>query len=699
MKWILIAIFLIISCPRPGLRKITARDYLTEARRNYRNHPLYAYSLLTDSIHSDEHVQVRTEILVRMYIDQCEYDRAAALLDSVDWTVPLTPYENTMLLLKNKRWRTLLETTSDNLLKGIACYHLHDYAQAIDFLVEPARPHDYRKIYLTRVYMEQAEYAQALQTLFSIDSINSYLYPAYQDMLFALFSHYDDHTVILTELQKLKKPHLREYVRLQVYEKLHDTKNIERSAWNLIRHHPKSDGAYYACQFVTANNKTDHKAIGKVYYYHDDYNRALPHFTKATHDDAVNYYCGRIHYRWKNYTTSIRYFSRSTWSAAYYYRGRAYEAIGNNERAIAIYDSLFLLRRNSKYATRSLRRKAFLLEDAGDTLRAVETFLRINNKDTKFRAAMQLVQLGKFSEAEQILRISDDPEFIYWRAKIKEKSDEPDESLTTYLVNIHPLSYYTLVLSKTPVVFDTMEINTWISQFDDSIVTFSAPDSAHLNNAVRYFSLNETEYALSELALIENTSTHDLLFLSRLCAQYGANKQSILYSLQIKEIAEKSGVRTTPRALFRLIYPIRYVFRIIDQDMDASLCLAMIWQESLFDPDAQSHADARGLMQIIPSTGGKIAHDLGITYYSLYDPSTSIQFGTYYFHNLYQDFESVPLSLAGYNAGPVPVRRWITKRASHELDEFIDLIPYDETRDYVKRVLGRQVIYETLLEM
>jgi soluble lytic murein transglycosylase-like protein len=312
---------------------------------------------------------------------------------------------------------------------------------------------------------------------------------------------------------------------------------------------------------------------------------------------------------------------------------------------------------------------------------------------------MQLLLLGKFEDAEKILRISDEPEFIYWQTKIREKSGESTDSLRTYLVKTHPLSYYSLVQNRSTLVFDTMTIATWISQFGDSTVTFGASDSAHLSNAVRYFSMNETRYAIAELDLIPNKSAQDLLFLSRLCAQYGANKQSILYSLEIRRIAEKNGVHTNPAALFRLLYPTRYMFRIMDQGMDASLCLAMIWQESLFDPDAQSHADARGLMQIIPTTGAKIARDLGVSSYSLYDPTTSIRFGTYYYSNLFRDFESVPLSLAGYNAGPVRVKQWLTKRARYDMDEFIDLIPYDETREYVKRVLGRQVIYETLLEM
>ena len=103
-------------------------------------------------------------------------------------------------------------------------------------------------------------------------------------------------------------------------------------------------------------------------------------------------------------------------------------------------------------------------------------------------------------------------------------------------------------------------------------------------------------------------------------------------------------------------------------------------------------------MQIIPSTGAKIAKDLDVASYSLYEPITSVQFGTYYFLNLLKEFDSVPLSLAGYNAGPVRVRRWAKQNPRYEIDEFIDLIPYDETRNYVKHVLSRQIIYETLFE-
>jgi soluble lytic murein transglycosylase len=199
------------------------------------------------------------------------------------------------------------------------------------------------------------------------------------------------------------------------------------------------------------------------------------------------------------------------------------------------------------------------------------------------------------------------------------------------------------------------------------------------------------------LNMIEDKSPHDLLYLSKLCARYGADKQSILYSLKLKRFAKKYNIKKFPVELYKLMYPVRYTFLIKNQQIDLGLCLAMIWQESLFDPEALSPANARGIMQIIPPTAQKIARDLDVQSYSLYYPSTSIKFGCYYFLNLLNDFKSIPLSLAGYNAGPVRVKKWIEQDPNYEIDEFIDLIPYNETRNYVKSILSREIIYKTLL--
>jgi len=697
MRKMFFLIFLIISCPKPGLQKATCIDYLKEAERVYKENPLYAYNILNDSTICTTYPLRRAEILVKLYLNQREYQRAAALLDSIHWQIPLSPQEKEFILLKTRRWEMLIHNTNDTLLLGIAYNHLDKSEEAIKLLSSPQKPHDYRIINLARVYIKKDDLKNAFNTLLSIDSLSDYLYQDYQKLLFTIFLNYEDFKTVQKELTKIKKPDLRAYILLKIYEKKEDKKNLKKTAWKLIKKYPGSEGAYYALRYVKPTTKAEHKAVGKVYFYHKDYNKAVIHFKSSKKDNAVNYYLGRIYYNKKNYSLSLKYLARSNWAAAYYYRGRIYEKLKKFNRAIMVYDSLYTAHNKSKYATRGFKRKAFLLEDIGDTLKAVETFLKIDEKNTRFRAAMQLFRLGALDKADSILRISDDPAFIYWRIRILERLGKPTDELQEDLSRKYPLSYYTVVRINKGVVFDTMTLEDWIKTFDDTIVSFSRDDSLHLLKAQKYFRLNETEYAGKELDLIREKSAQDILYLSKLCSKHGADKQSILYALKIKKMAKQNNLNKFPVELFELMYPIKYTFTILEQKIDLSLCLAMIWQESLFDPEARSWADARGIMQIIPPTAKKIARELNIQNYSLYEPSLSIKFGCYYFLNLLNEFKSVPLSLAGYNAGPVRVKRWIEQDPNYELDEFIDLIPYNETRNYVKSILSRRVIYQQLI--
>ncbi|MEO0189822.1 MAG: transglycosylase SLT domain-containing protein, partial [candidate division WOR-3 bacterium] len=93
-----------------------------------------------------------------------------------------------------------------------------------------------------------------------------------------------------------------------------------------------------------------------------------------------------------------------------------------------------------------------------------------------------------------------------------------------------------------------------------------------------------------------------------------------------------------------MLYPMRYIFTIQESNIDIYLALSIIWQESNFDPNAKSPANAQGLMQIIPATGKAIAEELGVLSYSLYDPETSIRFGSYYLGRMYKDFGELPLA-------------------------------------------------------
>ena len=694
---LLVTLLLIISCPRPSVKEVPELEYLKEARRIHTKNPIQAYHILENRVVSPQYVEEKNSVLLSIYLEQREYRRAAELLDSVDWMLPLTTLERDIILLRTENWHRIIARTDNELLKGIALYNLGAFDQAIDFLSKEKGPEAYRLIYLAKAYMEIEDYESALSAIFLVNTIGDYLFDEYQEILFKILLEIPDLDIVQAELKNLKDPALREYVLLKMYEKKKNKKKLTSTAWNLIKNHPKSPGAYDALAFVKPKTKSENKAYGRVYYYFNEYAKALKYLRRGILDDASNYYLGRIYYSTKKYNQALRHFAACSWSAAYYYRGRIYERTSENDRAISVYDSLAQLRKGSEYAVRGLKRKAFLLEELGDTLHAVETFLDIGERNTKFRAAMQLFRVGNLRKAQEVLANHDAPEFVYWQIRTRERLAEPTDSLERYLSTTFPLSYYTLVRYNDLSFLDTLSLNAWVSQFADTIISFTHEDSLHIEKAITFFALNENEYALEELKMIEADDPQDLIYLSRLCSRYGADKESIRYGLRVKRLALEKDIHTLPFELLRLQYPIRYTFSIMDDYGDISLSLAMIWQESLFDPYAISPANAKGIMQIIPSTARLIAKELGESEYTYSDPETSIRFGMYYFRKMLQEFNSVPLSLAAYNAGPVRVRRWVKNDPNSEMGTFIELIPYNETRNYVKSILARQEIYRLLI--
>ena len=126
---------------------------------------------------------------------------------------------------------------------------------------------------------------------------------------------------------------------------------------------------------------------------------------------------------------------------------------------------------------------------------------------------------------------------------------------------------------------------------------------------------------------------------------------------------------------------------------------ALVAQESTFQADVRSSANAWGLMQIIPATGRRYAQTLGIRPFrtaSLTEPETNVRIGMAYFSDLLRQFGDVAPALAAYNAGEHRVVKWLAERPGVDRDEFIDDIPFPETQNYVKRILGTAEDYRLL---
>ncbi len=132
--------------------------------------------------------------------------------------------------------------------------------------------------------------------------------------------------------------------------------------------------------------------------------------------------------------------------------------------------------------------------------------------------------------------------------------------------------------------------------------------------------------------------------------------------------------------------------------LDEAWVAALIRAESAWQPRARSHADARGLMQLLPSTGAAMARNQGLPWSggdTLYDPRANIALGTAYLAAMLARHAEQPyLATAAYNAGPAPIARWLAQRAAHDVDLWVETIPYRETREYVGRIMAFSVIYD-----
>ncbi|KGM54706.1 lytic murein transglycosylase [Lysobacter arseniciresistens ZS79] len=166
------------------------------------------------------------------------------------------------------------------------------------------------------------------------------------------------------------------------------------------------------------------------------------------------------------------------------------------------------------------------------------------------------------------------------------------------------------------------------------------------------------------------------------------------------------GLESDERSYYTLRFPLHHDATIRREAarnrIDPAWVAAEIRAESIFNPQARSGADARGLMQVLPSTGAAVARRIGQPWgggESLYDADTNIVLGTAYLRQMLDEYGGKPyFAIAGYNAGPTPLRRWQGDRPGMDADFWIETITYAETRDYVARVLAFSVIYDWLLD-
>lgn len=178
----------------------------------------------------------------------------------------------------------------------------------------------------------------------------------------------------------------------------------------------------------------------------------------------------------------------------------------------------------------------------------------------------------------------------------------------------------------------------------------------------------------------------------------GSASRESIYAIEVlmKSVPADFVPQLLPETVRQLLYP-RYFYDVITEDSakynaDPQLVLSIMREESRFNPRAKSEAAARGLLQFIITTARKVGRDVGIVSLSaddLYDPRVIIQLGAKYIASLLEQFERNPYkTAAAYNGGPNQVRLWARLAPATGNDFFLSAINFDETKQYVRKVLN-----------
>ncbi|WP_447979185.1 lytic transglycosylase domain-containing protein [Candidatus Nitrospira bockiana] len=316
-----------------------------------------------------------------------------------------------------------------------------------------------------------------------------------------------------------------------------------------------------------------------------------------------------------------------------------------------------------------------------------------------YRAARYQEAAASF---QAIMLLPDDalwtPQALYWLGRARDRLQEPSEEAYTTLCRRYHFSYYCQLAERGGKVTASVTVG-YVGEAPSN----GLEPAGGLRNDSRY--LKATELALlgfrqeaaKELDALSERYAKDRSMIMELCgilAEAGQHHQALrLARVHFRDPIERGNGEPVPRVLWSVAYPTAHlpIIRGYAGSVDPLLAAAIIREESQYDPRALSRVGAIGLMQLMPGTAQTLAKKAGtaeLTREDLFDQETNIKLGVRYLEQLLQEFSSnIAYAVAAYNAGPQAVSSWIQKYAGMEQDEFIEMIPYQETRAYVKRVL------------
>jgi soluble lytic murein transglycosylase len=335
--------------------------------------------------------------------------------------------------------------------------------------------------------------------------------------------------------------------------------------------------------------------------------------------------------------------------------------------------------------------------------------------EASWRVGWALYRMARYKEAIEVWqhivdqRDSDyEPQALYWIARsLTQTQNARARDVYAQLCRQYPFTYYCqLAREQAPDAVVEISVQAAPSASESPTAEVVAPSAmkfAEVEQQPAYRRALELKVlgleadAARELAALTEQYTRDpdvLMTLSMRLNEAGAYNHALrLARARFREKLERTGGTVAP-GLWSVAYPTGLIPTIKSQGLtgvNPYLVAAIIREESQYDVRAVSRVGAIGLMQVMPATANQVAqrhHLPAVTREDLFDQETNIRIGSRYVEQLLAQFSGdVIYTIAAYNAGPIVVGNWAGQHRGRSQDEFVELIPFQETRQYVKRVL------------
>jgi soluble lytic murein transglycosylase len=302
---------------------------------------------------------------------------------------------------------------------------------------------------------------------------------------------------------------------------------------------------------------------------------------------------------------------------------------------------------------------------------------------------------------------------LYWRGRLYEMQDhKPALAAANYRTLVRAYQHYfyaQMARQRLAALGNTQPVAE--PQLDRiqapavPVLQESFPaDSPHLAKARLLANAGLNDYIAQEIAADPDSSSWSALAEAQIYTSYGETFRALRALKRALPYAATASIQSIPLAYWRILFPEPWWETIqaesAKNNLDPYLVASLIRQESEFNPSAISPANAYGLMQLLPRVGKAMARKEEISHfqtYQLFDPATNIRLGTRYLRKTLDKFGGVTeYALAAYNAGDDRVLNWQAAGPYQGIDEFVESIPFTETREYVEAILRNEETYKAI---